>query len=76
MASFLKYFEGVRKRTLSFVQRIPSDQVDFTPYPGRFTFGDLVRHLGSVEAMYARTILGADWTYEGHGPEHGANLSP
>ncbi|MHB9144605.1 MAG: DinB family protein [Symbiobacteriia bacterium] len=74
MASFLDYFEGVRKRTLSFLRRIPPNQMNFTPHPGKFTLGDLIRHLASVEAMYARALLGGDWTYEGHGPEHGATL--
>lgn len=74
VGAFLDYFEGVRKRTLTFLKQIPPDRIDFTPYPGKFTFGDLVRHLASVEAMYARALLGGEWTYEGHGPEHGATL--
>lgn len=76
LRSFVDYFARIRKRTMHFLAHIPPDQVDFTPHPGKFTFGDLIRHLGSAEAMFTAAVLHGGWTYPGHqralGPTYAA----
>ncbi|MFZ5825112.1 MAG: DinB family protein [Bacillota bacterium] len=71
---FADYFEGIRSRTLRFLDQIPPDQIDFAPHPGKFTLGDLVRHLASTEAMFTGAVLQGEWAYRGHGRKHGASL--
>jgi len=72
--AFADYFEGIRKRTVKFLNRIPADQMAFTPHPGKFTIGDLIRHLGATETMFVRAVLDGTWAYGGHGATLGETL--
>jgi len=72
VADFARYFKSVRERTLRFLDPIPPEQIDFAPYPGKFTLGGLIRHLASSERMFAEVALSGRWAYPGHGPELGA----
>jgi len=64
------YYEKVRERTRRLVDLIPADRVDWTPVPGKFTLGDLVRHLGAIERfMYAENARLLESRYPGHGKE-------
>jgi uncharacterized damage-inducible protein DinB len=75
MSAFADYFDGIRKRTLKYIRRIPPDQMGFSPYPGKFTLGDLVRHLASTEAMFVRAVVaGGVWLYPGHEADKGETL--
>ena len=38
---FIDYYEGIRRRTLHFIDAIPADRIDWLPVEGEFTFGDL-----------------------------------
>lgn len=75
IAAYIDYFEGLRKRTMNFLSHVPADRVDFSPHPGKFTFGDLIRHLASTEAMFVRAVVEGRWAYEGHGPQLGWTLA-
>src|SRR4051812_28388724 len=67
---FLEYFAKVRARTDAVVACIPPDQIEWSLQPGRFTLGDLVRHLGAIERfMYAENAMGRPSRYPGHGHE-------
>jgi uncharacterized damage-inducible protein DinB len=67
---FLDYFERVRERTLKVVRAIPREQMDWTYKEGKFTFADVVRHLGAIERfMYAENALLKPSRYPGHGKE-------
>lgn len=67
---FLGYFEGIRQRTRRVVERIPDEAIEWRPAPGRFSFGDLIRHLGATERwMFAENVAGRPSRYPGHGPE-------
>jgi len=67
---FLDYFERVRERTRRVVMCIPPEHLEWSYKPGAFTFGDLVRHLGSIERhMFAENALGKPSRYPGHGQE-------
>lgn len=65
---FLEYWDGLRGRTRRVVACIPPDQLEWSHRPGAFTFGDLLRHLASIERyMYAETVAGWPSRYSGCG---------
>ena len=67
---FLQYFSNVRERTLRVARCIPPDKLDWTYDPGKFTFGDLLRHLAVAERyMFAENIQGRLSRYSTHGKE-------
>jgi uncharacterized damage-inducible protein DinB len=69
-AEFLRYRARIRERTRRVVERIPPAQIEWTPQPGRFTLGDLVRHLGAIERyMFAENARLRPSRYPGHGRE-------
>jgi uncharacterized damage-inducible protein DinB len=63
---FVKYFKSIRRRTLNYVETIPPVQIDWQPAEGRFTCGDLVRHLSATEKMYVDVMIDNHWLYSGH----------
>ncbi len=67
---FLHYFGNVRERTMRVVRSIPPDQLDWSYAPGKFTFGDLLRHLAVSERfLWAETLQGHKSRYTTHGKE-------
>jgi uncharacterized damage-inducible protein DinB len=65
--AFIDYWESVRKRTLRVAAAIPADNLEWAPAAGRWTFGDLLRHLAGIErGMYAETVAGRPSAYPGH----------
>lgn len=67
-AIFLDYLASVHTRTRRVVELIPENDLEWSPVPGKFTFGDLVRHLAGIERyMYAETVHGRPSRYPGHG---------
>lgn len=67
---FAKYYENLRKRTLNVVRLIPPDKLEFTYSDGKFTLGDLLRHMASIERfMYAENARLRPSRYPGHGRE-------
>jgi uncharacterized damage-inducible protein DinB len=68
--TFLAYWQGVRQRTRRVIVRIPPAQLEWTHAPGRWTLGDLVRHLAAIERyMYAENVQDRASRYPGHGRE-------
>lgn len=64
---FLDYHANVHARTRSLVDLIPREDLEWAPAPGRFTFGELLRHLAGIERyMYAETVHGRPTRYPGH----------
>lgn len=45
----LDYFEKVHERTTRIVHCIPPDKVEWTPREGKFTLGDLARHIAATD---------------------------
>ncbi|MGB0525581.1 MAG: DinB family protein [Flammeovirgaceae bacterium] len=71
---FLNYFEKVRKRTKRIIKCIPPQQVDWTYQEGKFTFGDLIRHLATIERyMYAENAQFKPSLYAGCGKDLAAS---
>ena len=65
---FLAYWEKVRGRTTRVVDLIPADRLEWTWQEGKFTLGDLVRHLAGIERyMYAENARRRPSRYPGHG---------
>ena len=65
---FLDYYEKVRGRTQTIIAKIPPDKIDWTYQEGKFTFGDLIRHLGAIERfMYAENAQLKPSRYTGCG---------
>lgn len=70
IAAFLDYWDKVRQRTRRVAERIPPDRLEWTSRPGKFTLGDTVRHLATIERfMYAETVAGRPSRYPGCGRE-------
>lgn len=67
---FLDYYEKIRERTLKVVRCIPPEKIDWTYKEGKFTFGDIIRHLAAIERyMYAENVQFNPSRYPGHGKE-------
>lgn len=67
---FLHYFGNVRERTMRVARCIPPDKIDWTYAPGKFTLGDILRHLAVAERyMWAENVQGKFSRYTTHGKE-------
>ena len=72
---FLKYFDSIRGRTMRVAQYIPPDKIDWTYAEGKFTLGDLLRHLAVAERyMWAENVQGRPSRFNSQGPELAATL--
>jgi len=70
IGEFVPYWENIRGRTMRAVRCIPPDKLEWSYAPGKFTLGDLVRHLATIERyMYAETVSGRPSAYPGCGRE-------
>ena len=70
VAELTSYFDRIRERTMRVVACVPPDKIDWTYKEGKFTFGDLMRHLASIERwMFAENSQRRKSSYPGHGPE-------
>lgn len=67
---FLEYLSRVHGRTRRVVELIPPEHLEWAPAEGRFTLGDIVRHIAGIERwMYAEAAQGRPSRYPGHGRE-------
>jgi len=67
-AEFLRYLARIRERTRRVATLIPPAAIEWTHQPGKFTLGDLVRHLGAIERyMFAENARRLPSRYPGHG---------
>jgi len=67
---FLKYFSGIRERTMRIARLVPPDKIDWSCAAGKFTLGDLLRHLAVTERyMWAENVQGKLSRYTSHGKE-------
>jgi uncharacterized damage-inducible protein DinB len=68
--AFLDYYEKIRQRTLRVVRCVPSDKLEWRPAQGKFSIGDLIRHIAAIERyLYAENVKGKPSRYAGHGTE-------
>ena len=67
---FLHYFLTVRERTMRVARLIPPDKIEWTYAPGKFTLGDILRHLAVAERyMWAENVQCQPSRYTTHGKE-------
>lgn len=67
---FLRYFGNIRERTMRVAKLTPSEKIDWSYLPGKFTLGDLLRHIAVTERyMWAETVHLRPSAYTTHGPE-------
>ena len=70
VAALLDYWEKVRGRTRRVVDCIPAEHLEWTWQAGKFSLGDLVRHLAGIERyMYAENAQRKPSRYPGHARE-------
>lgn len=68
--SFFNYLDSVRARTNRLIQVIPPASLDFAYMPGKFTIGDQIRHIATIERyLFAEVIAGRKSAYNGCGKE-------
>jgi len=69
-AEFLRYYGRIRERTSRVVALIPRQHLEWTYQSGKFSFGDLLRHLAGIERyMFAENAQRLPSRYPGHGRE-------
>ncbi len=67
---FVPYWRNIRRRTLRVAECVPEERFDWRPGEGKFSFADILRHLGAIERyMFAENVQGEPSRYPGHGPE-------
>jgi uncharacterized damage-inducible protein DinB len=72
---FLEYLDKVHQRTVRVARCIPADKLEWSYSEGKFTLGDLVRHIAAIERyMFVETIQGKPSRYTGCGEEMAASL--
>jgi len=66
-ADFATYWTGFRRRTTRVIAHVPPERIDWMPPGGKWTFGDLIRHLAGIERdMYGENVQGRPSRYPGH----------
>lgn len=67
---FVDYFGKVHHRTMRVARVIPPDKVDWSYREGKFTLGDLARHIATANRyLFAETLQGKPSRYAGCGRE-------
>ena len=67
---FFHYFGNVRERTMRVAGCVPPDKIDWTYAPGKFTLGDLLRHIAVTERwIWGETLSGRPSGYTSQGKE-------
>jgi hypothetical protein len=70
VAELVSYFDRIRERTMRVAACVPPEKIDWTYREGKFTLGDLMRHLGAIERwMFAENAQRRPSAYPGHGRE-------
>lgn len=65
--SFVDYWRKVRSRTMRVLDVLPAGDLEWTHMPGKYTFGDVFRHLAGIERyMYGENVQHRPSAYPGH----------
>ncbi|MBX2828220.1 MAG: DinB family protein [Flavobacteriaceae bacterium] len=69
--TFLAYYAKIKGRTRRLFQYIPPEKMEWTYQEGKFTMGDIIRHLANIERhMYAETVQSNPSLYNGCGTDY------
>jgi uncharacterized damage-inducible protein DinB len=64
--SFIDYYKSTRAITNKVINAIPKDKLNWTYMDGKFTIGDLVRHIAAIERfVFAELAAGNKASYKG-----------
>ncbi|MGE7908786.1 DinB family protein [Lysinibacillus xylanilyticus] len=74
IGEYVKYLDGVHKRTMQYMKAIPDELLDWKPSEDKFSIGDLLRHIASSRLMFLGIFEHGSWTYAGHDISKGASL--
>ncbi|MCB0277993.1 MAG: DinB family protein [Calditrichaeota bacterium] len=67
---FLLYYLKIKERSRRLFEHIPAKQIEWTYQKGRFTIGDLIRHIAAIERyMFAENVQLKPSRYAGCGPD-------
>jgi uncharacterized damage-inducible protein DinB len=70
MNELVSYIDRIRERTMRVVACVPPERIEWTYKEGKFTFGDVMRHLASIERwMFVENAMLRPSRYPGHGRE-------
>jgi uncharacterized damage-inducible protein DinB len=70
IAPFLDYFDKIRERTMRVITCIPHEKIEWRAAEGKFTLGDLARHIAATERyVFAECACGGRNFYAGCGCE-------
>jgi uncharacterized damage-inducible protein DinB len=70
IAPFLDYLQRIHERTMRVARCIPPEKLEWSYREGKFTLGDLCRHIATIERyMFAETVAGRASRYQGCGRE-------
>jgi hypothetical protein len=70
MNELVNYIDRIRERTMRVVACVPPERIEWTYKEGKFTFGDVMRHLASIERwMFVENAMLRPSRYPGHGRE-------
>lgn len=59
---FVRYFEGIRRRTWAAVDRLPPELLEWRPWPQALSCGEIVRHLAGAERFFVTKVVEDRWT--------------
>ncbi|WP_109438194.1 DinB family protein [Aquimarina sp. AU119] len=72
---FLDYYSKIKDRTERLFNYIPEEKIEWTYKTGKFTIGDLIRHLANIERyMFAENVQFKESKYSGCGKEYALGL--
>lgn len=74
MEEYVKYLDGIHKRTMQYVKAIPNELLDWRPSEDKFSTGDLLRHIASSRLMFLGVFEQGNWTYTGHDTDKGVTI--
>jgi hypothetical protein len=72
---FIKYFDGIRRRTMKYIRIVSEDLLFWSPKEGDFTRADIICHISAVEVMFVRVVTEGQWKYNGHKAEGEQSLN-
>jgi uncharacterized damage-inducible protein DinB len=74
IGEFINYFNKVHQRTMNVVRAIPPDKVDWQFREGKFTLGDVVRHIAATNrSLFVEVCRGKPSAYSGCGKDLAAS---
>ena len=67
--TYLRYYEGLHKRTMRDIAALPTEAGAYPPPQGEgeqgWPIGEIVRHVGGARLYFARAYRGEGWIFDG-----------